>query len=229
MSNRERWIVYPLLLFAVISIAIDQVSGRALLELHTIRCQELVITSPRGAPRIVLGNAVESAGGLITIHGPSTSAGGESSHWNEVQTEIGASEDGGFVRIIGAEGVPSLYLGHQRQWQSSGLTVTDKRGEPLPVDTNHKELLDLWGPMLAWQHVPDANRDFEQAQANFGPPVDDGQSGETVDSATDDSDSESGLGSESASDSEPVSESETEATSREPDPPNEAVLSEPPK
>ena len=174
MSNRERWIIYPLLLFAVVSIAIDQVGGRAFLELHTVQCQELVVASPHGAPRIVLRNDPESASGLIAIHGPAASAADiESIHRNDVQTEIGANREGGFVRIIGAEGVPTLFLGHLRQRQASGLTATDKHGILLTLDadesatTDVRQTADVWGPMLSWQEVPDSNRVFEETKAEL--------------------------------------------------------------
>lgn len=103
MSNRERWIVYPLLLFAVGSTIVDRLIERGYSEFQTLQCEELIVASPQGIPRIVLSQSLDDASGLVSIHGPSAGPNSLESY-NDVQAEIGANEFGGFVRIKGDEG-----------------------------------------------------------------------------------------------------------------------------
>ncbi|MAT69547.1 MAG: hypothetical protein CMJ58_08485 [Planctomycetaceae bacterium] len=73
MSERERWIVYPLLFFAlgaairdkILNVVESKQVACGELEAKTIRCQELVVTDPagRGAGLAKLGSTLDQQGG----------------------------------------------------------------------------------------------------------------------------------------------------------------------
>ena len=165
MSKRERWIVYPLLLFAVASAVATNLRSQAVAVFGVVECNRIVVKSPQGVPRVVIGSSIESQGGQILVHGPSAGASnGVIMNVNDVQAEIGAGNSGGFVKIAGTEGVPFLTLGHDDAKQISGLVATDQLGRFYEESTNADS---FWGPTLSWDAIPNAHREFEKAKSKL--------------------------------------------------------------
>lgn len=177
MTKRERWVVYPLLLFAIASTVASHFREQAVASFGTVECHRLVVRSPQGIPRIVLKPSEHYRSGVIQIHGPTLEADGHRSvGLNDVQAEIGADDRGGFVRVAGSEGIPFLTLGHQDEVECSGLFATDQHGilfaaPPLSGDPTEPQRLHVrpWGTMLNWHDVPNAVRDYRAAKSRTRP------------------------------------------------------------
>ena len=192
MSNRERWIIYPLLLFTLLMTTIRKLHESSMAEFDTIRCHELVVTSPGGAPRIALRQDAKG-GGLVTIYGvtqPIITGNGDDMAVIEMRgrasskLELGVDRLGGYVNVVGSDRLPALRLGHVEQQRASGLVATDSHGTLLARGEQDGA---PWGTTLAWDDVPDPNRDYKDAMAGLaGSDATDGES-TTKDSTTGDS------------------------------------------
>ncbi len=68
MSNRERWIVYPLLFFSILLAARDDIVPAEKSEFDSVVCRRLFVESPDGRTLILL--AAEHDAGSIRIVGP---------------------------------------------------------------------------------------------------------------------------------------------------------------
>lgn len=161
MSNRERWIVYPLLFFAVGLGLKNQVVVPNQAEFLTVRCQELVVESETGAARVVIR---ESHPGIPTITMSALIDAGETSKETEVAgtsadddgagaqadpllavphrvAELSANASGGVLRLFGPAAMPALWMGHDGTERWSGVT-----GEGLPVT----EQSEAAGTRIPW-------------------------------------------------------------------------------
>ena len=177
MSNRERWIVYPLLLFTLLMTMSRRLFESGLAEFGTIQCHELLVTSPNGSPRIALRQDATGGGGLIAVYGltqPIITGNGDETAVIGIrgrvasrQLELGVDRVGGFVNVVGSDALPALRLGHVEQLRASGLVATDTHGTLLaqagPDGVS-------WGTTLAWDDVPASNRDYKEAMAGFTEP-----------------------------------------------------------
>ena len=63
MSDRERWIIYPLLFLALGAALRDKLTQSV--DVETIRCKQLVVVDSQETPRIVLNS--NDAGGLVRV------------------------------------------------------------------------------------------------------------------------------------------------------------------
>ncbi len=173
MSNRERWIVYPLLLFTLLMNMSRKLVESGSAEFGTIQCQELVVAAPDGSQRIALRQDPAGDGGLITVYGLTQSLISRDRGTDAVASvrsripasklELGVDDIGGYVRVLGADGLPELRLGHIEQERASGLVATDPNGILLAAAGED----GAWGPRLAWADVPDSRRDYDEAMAGF--------------------------------------------------------------
>ena len=183
-SNRERWIIYPLLLFTLLSTMFGKLRESGM-EHGTIQCRELVVTAPDGSPRIALRQDATGSSGLITVYGltqPIIIGNGDESavigirrRFASRKLELGVDRVGGYVNVIGSDGLPALRLGHVEQQRASGLVATDTHGTLLAQAEQDGV---PWGTTFAWDNVPDSNRDFQDAMAGFAEP--DATDGETT-------------------------------------------------
>lgn len=177
MSNRERWIVYPLLLFTLLTTMSRRLFESGMAEFGTIHCHELVVTSPDGSPRIALRQDATGDSGLITVYGLTqpiiTENGDESaivgirSRVPSSKIELGVDRVGGYVNVVGSDALPALRLGHVEQQRASGLVATDSHGTLLAQAGRDGV---SWGTTLAWENVPNPNRDYQEAMADFDEP-----------------------------------------------------------
>ena len=70
MSDRERWIVYPVLFFAVMLGAKNKFSLSGVVEVEALTCEQLRVLGPDGRTMVQLG---ANAGGYATIYGANNS------------------------------------------------------------------------------------------------------------------------------------------------------------
>ena len=69
MSNRERWVVYPLLFFAILLAARDDILPPFETNCERIVCSELFVRSPGGETLVSIGSSTKADDGVIFIHG----------------------------------------------------------------------------------------------------------------------------------------------------------------
>jgi hypothetical protein len=155
MNNRERWIIYPLLFFAISLAAKTQMDQAFELDTGQVVCRELRVVDRRGdvqlrltadraggllvlqdrrqAAAVVL-NAVASGGGQVLVVGDNDLA----------AAELRGTPAGGQVQLWGANGQPAILLGYPSGSGPAGLTaVRDQQvvddadgvpwGVPLPM------------------------------------------------------------------------------------------------
>lgn len=177
MSNRERWIIYPLLLFTLLTTMSRKLFESGMAEFGTIQCHELVVTSPDGSPRIALRQDAMGGGGMIAVYGLTqpiiTGSGDEAAvigirgRVASNKLELGVDRIGGYVNVVGSDALPALRLGHVEQKRASGLVATDTHGTLLAQAGQDGA---SWGTTLAWDDVPDSSRDYVEAMADFAEP-----------------------------------------------------------
>jgi hypothetical protein len=161
MSDRERWIVYPLLFFALALHLKGAVNRPSNLECRSIRCNELVIEALNGTPRARMGSSRWDSG-EVRLYG----AGGKPSlvlstdrlgqrgtlhtldGTQQPQTVIGSDSGGGYLKILGKPGVPTLYLGHDGDRQISGLLALNEQNQPMALSVEDTAI--LWGMPFRW-------------------------------------------------------------------------------
>ncbi len=184
MSTRERWVVYPLLLFAFLLAARDTIIPRDRIQCSTIACQQMTIQSSDGKSAIRLTTTEDDAG-LIVVHGcrldPSLpgselASKDEFRHWGDTAVRLSGDENGGFIEVRGAQPGSDLFIGHDGQQRFSGLAARNKDGEYVAPssDANASGSKSIWGAIHKWT-APKAAADksttsnsAEQEQADSG-------------------------------------------------------------
>ena len=102
MSDRERWIVYPLLFAALAMGGFNRMKTSTRLTCHEIECNRLIVTpDPRDLP-----SDEESSSSVV----------------------VSCSPDGGFLELHGSPELPEIFLGHHEVRQVSGLLATNPQG-----------------------------------------------------------------------------------------------------
>jgi hypothetical protein len=164
MSNRERWIVYPLIFFAFLMGARDKFLPPEHVSCEDVVCNRLTVVGSEGKPAVRI-RATEDDAGLITVSAcrldpdlpgtppadidqPRRALGYEA-------IELSANRDGGFVRVIGTRVGTDLYVGHNRDAQVSGYVAVDEQGEFLRP-SGADQLPQIWGLTRPW--TPEDNR-----------------------------------------------------------------------
>ena len=69
MSNRERWVVYPLLFFAILLAARDDIVPPNPVRHQTLVCNQIRVETPNGIPLVSIGRSINR--GIIRVHGDS--------------------------------------------------------------------------------------------------------------------------------------------------------------
>lgn len=140
MSNRERWIVYPLLFYAVLSCMKSALVEPTDASYETVTCNQLLLESVEGQPLVQLGANIDDEGaewGLVELfnaHG-------------QLAAQLGADPGGGFVTSVGAHGALTLTMGHDEDRRQSGLQAKNKEGQPV---SDPRQPDEAWGLQLAW-------------------------------------------------------------------------------
>ncbi|MCA9246313.1 MAG: hypothetical protein KDA42_04330 [Planctomycetales bacterium] len=155
MSNRERWIVYPLLFLALSASLRDRLTGYtyslqkilgtgmqidlqsgelrgreircARLVVDEIRCRAVAVTTGHNEPVVILASGEQDA----TKH----SDGGiflYNRRGKQVGTLAGHSE-GGLLTLEDQSGILSLELGHRPEGHTSGLLAVSQDGKVAPL------------------------------------------------------------------------------------------------
>ena len=159
MSDRERWIVYPLLLFAVLPAAKSRLPQPADLACRSLRCNEIFVTAADGTSQVHVGGSpgrsgelqlYSAAGQPVLVLGSDQSGKcGMAEMWNgspAPHAVIGADADGGFAQLMGKPNAPSLFLGYDSVHSMFGLWAVNEENKPLVI--SHPDRPVLWGMQL---------------------------------------------------------------------------------
>ena len=149
MVERERWIIYPLLFFALLLAARDRMIPPNPLKCPSIECSELTVRSQDGRDLVRMGGSLDS--GVIIVYGPSHAIDADSLNLqdNEHLLELGTSDGGGYVTAFGPPDAPTLKLGHLQERALSGLIAVDDADQAASQDSPGDE--ELWGPTVLWK------------------------------------------------------------------------------
>ena len=150
MSDRERWIIYPLLFFSLTLAA----SGKIYPRFRRVICNELTVVSSDGKQRVRIDASSGSHAGRILLFGaddtPVISLGedqkthvGVIQTWNRQGTPmvvLSATDGGGVVQAVRADSAWRLLLGHGGGENSlAGLLAIDSKGRVI-----------RWGMPVPW-------------------------------------------------------------------------------
>lgn len=172
MSSRERWVLYPLVVFSLaIGLAgqYRQLAGESRFRL--LRCQQLVVESFDGQPVLVAHRLTGGESGLHLYNAA-----------GERVASLRATPGGGQAALVRAVDGKELILGHEAQAQLSGLFAADlqRHGliEPLYINGQAQPYLVL----LDWpgdgQQPAEEGSGEEAASAAEGEPVGEDPAGE---------------------------------------------------
>jgi hypothetical protein len=129
MSNRERWIVYPLLFLALGFSLKARFEGDPRIECEQLACRTIFVRDADGKPRIVLGAEVTSEnstdketpshrhGGIIELLGDD----------GKSLAQITATENGGRFEAVDSQGTRRAALAHEPS--GSGVYFYDSNGK----------------------------------------------------------------------------------------------------
>ena len=142
MSDRERWIVYPLLFLSILLGARDRIATPKLLQCQALKCEALecrsvVMRSKSGGASVKMFATKDVA--ILTFANydareQDAEVGDDVSLKAAPLREtlqIGVGADGGYVTAYGPENAPALKLGHHPTHKASGLIGTTVDGEAL--------------------------------------------------------------------------------------------------
>jgi len=158
MSNRERWVVYPLLFLAICLGAKDHFPGMQSSELITrevkcdvltakvikgesITCNNMQANSAKGEPQIVLGQGKD--GGQLVVYGPD----------EKPAIVLGVIKDAGALEASDFGGamlrLRATKEGGRLEVEDVGGNVIGVQNLPLGVDDLHFDEPLLWPPPTA--------------------------------------------------------------------------------
>ena len=155
MSNRERWIVYPLLFFAFLMGARDEYAKPDRLDCNLISCRRLTVTSTDGQALVRIGASEDDAGALsiygarepIRLPGDESPADAVRKPGHEI-FEVGANNYGGYVRVFGSRPGTDIQIGHDGKLRFSGLMAVDEQDDYVSSDETIAS--PVWGQVLFW-------------------------------------------------------------------------------
>jgi hypothetical protein len=175
MSNRERWIIYPLLFFSLLLGLKEQLAIPIDAEYEHVQCNKLTVEAPDGRPLVELSSSIEAEGeqaGLLVLYGPIN--GDESALRSTVgmtatprprTVELGSDPGGGYFKSYGPAGAPTIKMGHDHTARTSGLVAVDDHGQ-LVASSDAAGDRDDWGLVIPWPPTP-----AESADSSVEPPV----------------------------------------------------------
>lgn len=177
MSDRERWVIYPLLLFAISPTLKDIVQQPTELKTRVVECNQLTVKSFDGKPWVQINGAYKNAGkknaGMVVLYGANEKPAvvldtDEHGALGIVETRnadgdrvalMGANPGGGMLQLVGQESQTSLIVGYQKELQLAGLLAIDRHEKLIGVEVGEKFV--PWGSPLRWQSAdttaPDAS------------------------------------------------------------------------
>lgn len=175
MSNRERWIVYPLLFFSLLLGLKEQLTIPLDAEYQHLKCNKLTVEALDGRPLVELSSSIESAGdqaGLLVMYGP---IGGDELTRTPVgmattprprTVELGSEPGGGYFKSYGPAGAHTIKVGHNQTQRTSGLVAVDDHGQ-LVVRSDSPTERREWGSVIDWRTAgADPNEDPTAAPAS---------------------------------------------------------------
>jgi hypothetical protein len=131
MSNRERWIVYPLLFMSLgmsLTNGLDRQEKSALqerapdkhgnVEVGALRCKSLEIIAPDGAPRWALGTTAAGEGSLDLV-----------AKDNTLEAQLQGNPSGALLSLFHRQDRVGLHLGFDNE--VAQLVITDRAGKPI--------------------------------------------------------------------------------------------------
>ncbi|MBW3600437.1 MAG: hypothetical protein KY475_24635 [Planctomycetes bacterium] len=152
MSDRERWIVYPLLVFSLalgVKERFDASQGTS--KFNTLVCRALVVENELGQTQAVIQ---ENARGAAEL-----SLAGKD---NLVEASLTADDGGGRLMLMRRKDQKAILLGHDELRELTALWALDQgdAAEPIPllIDTGDD---DAWN-LLAWPIEEESPQDAEQ-------------------------------------------------------------------
>ena len=178
MSDRERWIVYPLLFLALLQSQRDAWrASYGTAKFNSVQCNSIDVQSQTGETKIrLVGNPNT---GLINVYGAgpqrcvavSTKNGGNSGHLELIHTvkysgvKLTATPEGGVAELSGSPTVPAVRLGVDPKTKQVG--VGPANGHLIPVEI---ELSDS-----GLQFVPkSANKENDATKSDTSAVADEG-------------------------------------------------------
>lgn len=159
MSDRERWIVYPLL---VLSLALG-IKGRwdawrSTSEFNVITCRTLLVKNELNEPQAVIQQNEQGAA-EFSLAG----AGGL------VEASLTADEGGGRLLLMRRGDQKAIVLGHDQLREASGLWAVDRNTAaatlvPLEIDTGDDQIWQVlpWPAPKASDEPPAPDADSEK-------------------------------------------------------------------
>jgi hypothetical protein len=131
MSNRERWVVYPLLFMSLgmsLTNGLERqekaaMEGRAQenrgnVEVGVLRCKTLEIVAPNGAPRWQIGTTAAGEGSLDLIGKDNT-----------LQAQLQGNPSGALLSLFHNQDRVGLHLGFDNE--EARLLITDRAGRSI--------------------------------------------------------------------------------------------------
>jgi hypothetical protein len=125
MSNRERWVVYPLLFMSLgfsLTNGIAQQEKSALrdggAEWDVVHCKTLEILGPDGKPRWVLGTTATGEGSFELVAKDGT-----------LEAQLQSNPSGGLLSLYHRQDHVGLHLGFQNE--EAQLVITDGKGRSI--------------------------------------------------------------------------------------------------
>jgi hypothetical protein len=139
MSNRERWIVYPLLFFSIALSWKSVVRTHGNVEFRTIRCQKIDVRSSDSRPAVRIVGSEDS--GSITLFGQdgiplamlTASRNGTSGSLELAnppklsKVSINAADEGGRIQLGSTPTKPEIIVGFDAADVSPGLFAVDAK------------------------------------------------------------------------------------------------------
>lgn len=145
MSTRERWIVYPLLLMALLLGVKDRIPPRSQIQCRNIECNELIVKSLDGQRRVRIGDHAGQSSLIVFAQQQrpalilQTQPDGGSGQVQVIDAEgspsvvLGSTSDGGRVELYSGRDQPALWMGYDRHLQLAGLAAIDKQNHPVAL------------------------------------------------------------------------------------------------
>lgn len=123
MTDRERWTIYPLLIFSLALSLRDKVFPPAVLTVPDVRCQRLEVTDPSGTPRVIMGISAKESG-AFELRGPDGK--------NRI---VMTSEPvvGGVIELLNDAATPTVEIGGEQKGAAGTVTTFGKDSRPLVI------------------------------------------------------------------------------------------------
>lgn len=167
MSERERWIVYPLLLFSLALGLRDKLVPTRDAEFAEITCHELRVVAPLTKARRAYIGGNSSDAGMMLVYGstgkPALSLGADAENFGRLALmdaqgitsveAMGATATAG-IRIQPDAAGPTLLLGRDHTTSAVGLMALDDHDRLLSADPEDASSSVPWGTALPDRQIP---------------------------------------------------------------------------